>query len=94
MDGPVRPGDYALAADDGIRRRDDDASFDPESVYAPLLEAKPVIEEMGLDAVLEAISKTAGRSHRGGRSRRRTVRLDGTACGGNGGLTRLTDFHN
>lgn len=58
--GPVRPGDYALAADDGIRRRDDDASFDPESVYAPLLEAKPVIEEMGLDAVLEAISKTAG----------------------------------
>lgn len=56
---PVRPGDYALAADDGIRRRDDDASFDPENVYAPLHEAKPVIEEMGLDAVLEAIRETA-----------------------------------
>lgn len=38
---PISIGDYALSADDSIRREDNDRDFDPATVYAPLLAAKP-----------------------------------------------------
>lgn len=61
LDGKqVDPGNYALAADDAIRRRDNDSEFDPETVYAPLLASKPMIEDMSLEEELAVISQATG----------------------------------
>lgn len=56
----IDPGEYALSADDGIRRRDDDGEFDPEAVYAPLLAAKPEVEELDREAALNSIVVACG----------------------------------
>ena len=54
------PGRFALSADDGVRRRDDDAEFDPESVYAPLTAAEPHVETLSEEALLESITTACG----------------------------------
>ena len=56
----IDPGEYALSADDGIRRRDDDSEFDPESVYAPLMEATPRVEEIEREPALNSIVMACG----------------------------------
>lgn len=56
----IDPGEYALSADDGIRRRDDDSEFDPESVYAPLTGATPRVEEIEREPALNSIVMACG----------------------------------
>ena len=52
----LNPGDYALSADDSIRREDNDKDFDPATVYAPLLAAKGHEVSMDLGQLEQTIS--------------------------------------
>ena len=52
----IDPGRFALSADDGVRRRDDDAEFDPESTYRPLAAAEPHVEPLSEEALLDSIT--------------------------------------
>ena len=51
----VDPGDYALSADDSIRRTDNDRDFDPNTVYAPLLASTGHEVEMDLNDLKNTI---------------------------------------
>lgn len=58
MNSIMEPSKYALSADAAIRREDDDSKWDPESVYAPLLAAEPVIESKDVDGLIGSIEST------------------------------------
>lgn len=60
VDSVLDPKDYALAADDAIRREDDDDKWDPNSVYAPLVEASPLIVDKSLDGLKSIITNVSG----------------------------------
>lgn len=52
----IDPKNYALAADDAIRREDDDSKWDPNTVYAPLLAARPSVRRLDLEDLRKVVS--------------------------------------